>query len=130
MSNVEEAAKSLYKAMKGFGTDESRLIREIVSHTNGTRQLIKQQYVTMYGKVNINNKLFLAIIIIIMIIIKKLEDDIKSEISGHFLDGVLALLEPFDEYEAKCMSMKLAKKNSSALKSQFLLGKLNKKFLI
>ena len=36
-------------------------------------------------------------------IIKKLEDDIKSEISGHFLDGVLALLEPFDEYEAKCM---------------------------
>ena len=36
-------------------------------------------------------------------IIKKLEDDIKSEISGHFLDGVLALLEPSDQYEVKCL---------------------------
>ncbi len=34
---------------------------------------------------------------------KKLEEEIKSEISGHFLDGVLALLEPHDEYEAKCV---------------------------
>ena len=51
MSHVEEAAKSLNKAMKGFGTDESLLIKEIVSHTNGTRQLIKKQYITMYGKV-------------------------------------------------------------------------------
>lgn len=30
-----------------------------------------------------------------------MEEDIKSEISGKFLDGVLALLEPLDEYEAK-----------------------------
>jgi hypothetical protein len=37
MSNVEETSKSLYKAMKGFGTDESRLIREIVLHTNSSR---------------------------------------------------------------------------------------------
>lgn len=47
----EEAAKSLNKAMKGFGTDEKRLIKEIVSHTNGSRQIIKQKYITMYGKV-------------------------------------------------------------------------------
>jgi hypothetical protein len=53
MSNIEEAAKSLNKAMKGIGTDESRLIKEIVSHTNGTRQLIKKQYITLFGKVKI-----------------------------------------------------------------------------
>lgn len=81
MSEIEEACKSLYKSMKGFGTDETRLIKEIVSRPNGVRQLIKRQYVTMYGKT--------------------LEEHIKSEISGHFLDGVLALLEPTDEYEAK-----------------------------
>lgn len=52
MSEIEEACKSLYKSMKGFGTDETRLIKEIVSRPNGVRQLIKRQYVTMYGKVN------------------------------------------------------------------------------
>lgn len=56
MSNIEEAAKSLNKAMKGIGTDESRLIKEIVSHTNGTRQLIKKQYITLFGKVKIIEK--------------------------------------------------------------------------
>ena len=72
MQQAEEAAKSLNKAMKGIGTDENRLIKEIVTHSNGARQLIKEKYLTMYGK--------------------KLEEDIKSEIKGHFLDGVLALL--------------------------------------
>ena len=33
---------------------------------------------------------------------QRLEEDIKSEVSGHFEDGLLALLEPTDEYEAKC----------------------------
>ena len=32
---------------------------------------------------------------------KKLEEDVKKEISGNFEKGVLALLEPTDEYEAK-----------------------------
>ena len=32
-----------------------------------------------------------------------MEEDIKSEISGNFLDTVLALLEPTDKYEAKCV---------------------------
>jgi len=48
------------------------LIKEIVTHSNGARQLIKEKYLTMYGK--------------------KLEEDIKSEIKGNFLTGVLALL--------------------------------------
>ncbi|CAF0932991.1 unnamed protein product [Brachionus calyciflorus] len=81
MDQAENVAKSLNKAMKGFGTDESRLIKEIVSHNNAQRQMIKQKYLTMFGKT--------------------LEDDLKSEIKGHFLNGVLSLLEPLAEYEAK-----------------------------
>jgi annexin A7/11 len=34
---------------------------------------------------------------------KSLEEDLKSEINGYFLTGVLALIEPIDEYEAKCI---------------------------
>jgi len=83
MEEAEESAKSLNKAMKGIGTDEPRMIKEITKNTNGQRQLIKQKYIAMYGK--------------------KLEDEIKSEISGNFLKGVLALLEPTDEYEARCL---------------------------
>jgi hypothetical protein len=48
--------------MKGLGTNEDRLIKEIVTHSNSQRQLIKQQYLTMYGKT--------------------LEEHIESEISG------------------------------------------------
>lgn len=52
MQEAEEGAKSLRKAMKGLGTDEARVIKEITSHKNGARQLIKQQYLTMYGRVS------------------------------------------------------------------------------
>ena len=51
MDRIEEAAQSLHKSMKGFGTDEARLIKEIVNHRNADRQLIKAKYMTMYGKV-------------------------------------------------------------------------------
>ena len=63
--NVKEVCESLNKSMKGLGTDEGRLIKEIATHTNSQRQLIKQQYLTMYGKT--------------------LEEHIKSEISGNFI---------------------------------------------
>jgi hypothetical protein len=52
MDQAEEAAKQLRKAMKGIGTDESKVIKVITSHRNGARQLIKQQYMTMYGRVS------------------------------------------------------------------------------
>ena len=32
-----------------------------------------------------------------------MEEDAKSELSGEFLDAVLALLMPKDEYEARCL---------------------------
>ena len=73
MADIEEAAKSFHKAMKGIGkdlfwnsgsgivvinflilgTDESRIIKEIVKHSNGNRQIIKAKYLTMFGKVSI-----------------------------------------------------------------------------
>jgi annexin A7/11 len=54
MDSIEETAKSLHKAMRGLGTDEDRLIREIVSHSNAQRQLVKAKYLTLYGKVRNN----------------------------------------------------------------------------
>jgi hypothetical protein len=54
LSQMEEVAKSLNKAMKGLGTDEDRIIREISKYNSIQRQLIKSKYVTLYGKVIIN----------------------------------------------------------------------------
>jgi len=82
-AQAEESAKSFNKAMKGIGTDEKRIIREIIEHTNAQRQLIKQKYQIMYGH--------------------SLEQDLKSELSGNFEDVVIALLEPSIEYEARCL---------------------------
>lgn len=56
MDLIEETAKSFNKAMRGLGTDEDRLIKEIVSHSNSQRQLIKEKYLTLYGKVRNNKK--------------------------------------------------------------------------
>jgi len=81
MEQAEESAASIRKAFKGLGTDESRLIKEITRNSNGQRQLIKKQYFTMYGK--------------------QIEEDCEKELSGKFKKGVLALLEPTDEFEAR-----------------------------
>ena len=37
--------------MEGIGSDKDRIIREIIGHDNSFRQLIKQKYMTLYGKV-------------------------------------------------------------------------------
>ena len=79
----EEVVKSFRKAMKGLGTDEKRIIKEVCSYDIAQRQEIKAEYMLMYGKT--------------------LEEDLKSEISGHFLKGVLGLLMPTEEYEATCL---------------------------
>ena len=69
--------------MKGIGTDEKRIIKEIIEHTNAQRQLIKEKYQNMYGHT--------------------LEQDLKSELNGNFEDVVVALLEPKVQYEAHCL---------------------------
>lgn len=79
----EQIAESFHTAMKGFGSDEKRIIKEISSITNDQRQLVKEKYLLMYGK--------------------KLEQDLKSELRGDFEDIIIALLKPRFEYEAECL---------------------------
>jgi len=44
--------------MEGIGSDKDRIIKEIVSHSNSFRQLIKEKYMSLYGKVNYTKFLF------------------------------------------------------------------------
>lgn len=67
----------------GFGTDEKRIIKEIIGHTNVQRQQIKEHYQKMYGHT--------------------LEEDLKSELKGNFEDVVIALLTPRFKFEAQCL---------------------------
>jgi annexin A7/11 len=82
--DAEEAAKSFKKAMKGIGTDEKRIIKEMLAFSNAQRQVIKDKYYNMYGKT--------------------LEEDLKSELNGNFENIVIALLKPRFVYEAECMN--------------------------
>jgi len=80
---LEQAAKSLRKSMKGIGTDEKTIIQVICSHSNRDRQEIKKIFKAKYDK--------------------NLEEELKSEIGGRFLQGVLALLMPVDELNARAL---------------------------
>jgi annexin A7/11 len=62
--NPQDDAAKLYKAMKGFGTDEKSLIEVLCKRTNSQRQEIALMYKTGYGKDLLQN--------------------IKSETSGNF----------------------------------------------
>lgn len=79
--DAEATAKSFHTAFKGLGTDEKRVIKELVEHTNEQRQEIKQKYLTMYGKT--------------------LEEDLKSELGGELEHVAVALLMPAYEYDAR-----------------------------
>jgi annexin A7/11 len=81
--DAETVAKSLHTAMKGIGTDEKRLIKELCSISNEQRQLVKARYITMYGKA--------------------LDEHIKSETGGYLEKILVALLRPSYEYEALCI---------------------------
>ncbi|RZC03390.1 Annexin D5 [Glycine soja] len=65
-------AKILRKSMKGVGTDDSRLIRVIVTRTEIDMQFIKIAYYKKYGK--------------------PLTHAVKSDTSGHYKDLLLNLL--------------------------------------
>lgn len=64
----------LYKAMKGLGTNDSTLIRIIVTRTEIDMQYIKGEYKKKYGK--------------------SLNDAVHSETSGNYKAFLLALLGP------------------------------------
>ncbi|KAF7822134.1 annexin D5 [Senna tora] len=67
-------AKVLYKAMKGLGTNDSTLIRVIVTRTEIDMHYIKAEYSKKYKKT--------------------LNDAVHSETSGHYRAFLLALLGP------------------------------------
>ncbi|KAH3698334.1 annexin-B12-like [Dreissena polymorpha] len=79
--SAESAAQQLRKAMKGLGTDEKAIIDVLASHTNHQRLEIALSFKTQFGK--------------------DLRDELKSEISGNFLNLCLALLEIPVNYDAK-----------------------------
>ncbi|KAM6568061.1 hypothetical protein CsatB_016046 [Cannabis sativa] len=67
-------AKVLYKAMKGFGTNDTTLIRVIVTRTEIDMQYIKAEYLKKYKK--------------------PLNDAVHSETSSHYRTFLLSLLGP------------------------------------
>nr|AFK45123.1 unknown [Lotus japonicus] len=67
-------AKVLHKAMKGLGTNDTTLIRVIVTRTEIDTQYIKAEYLKKYKKT--------------------LNDAVHSETSGHYRAFLLALLGP------------------------------------
>jgi len=78
--DAETDAKTLRTAMKGFGTDEKAIINVLVYRSNAQRQEIKLKFKSLYGK--------------------DLIRELKSELSGHFEQVVLALLMTPAEYDA------------------------------
>lgn len=67
-------AKVLYNSMKGLGTDDTTLIRVIVTRTEIDMQYIKAEYHKKYKK--------------------SLNDSVHSETSGHYRTFLLSLLGP------------------------------------
>ena len=72
-------AEALRKAMEGFGTDESALIKICANRTNSQRQQIKAAYKATYGR--------------------DLIADLKSELHGKFEDAMVALFTEPIEYD-------------------------------
>ena len=72
--NTSEILQVLHKAMKGLGTDDTTLIRVIVTRTEIDMQYIKAEYLKKYKKT--------------------LNDAVHSETSGHYRTFLLSLLGP------------------------------------
>ncbi|KAH3705211.1 annexin A6-like isoform X1 [Dreissena polymorpha] len=78
--NAEQDAEVLHGAMKGLGTDEDAIINVLCYRSNTQRQQIVAAYKTMFGK--------------------DLSEDLKGDLSGHFLDTMKALIMAPAEYDA------------------------------
>ncbi|NXJ07113.1 ANXA8 protein, partial [Odontophorus gujanensis] len=82
-SNFDPApdAQTLYKAMKGLGTDEQAIIEVLTKRSNRQRQEIAKSFKAQFGK--------------------DLIDNLRSELSGNFERLIVALMYPPYKYEAK-----------------------------
>ncbi|XP_029600103.1 annexin A5-like [Salmo trutta] len=78
--NANQDAETLYKAMKGLGTDEDSIMKLLTSRSNSQRQQIKAAYKTLHGK--------------------DLVGDLKGELGGKFKTLVVALMTPPILYDA------------------------------
>lgn len=78
--NPEADAEKLRKAMKGFGTDEKAIVEVVGSRTCQEMKAVETAFKTFYGK--------------------DLVKDLKSEISGHFLQVVLYRIYTRAEFDA------------------------------
>ncbi|XP_036371105.1 annexin A3 isoform X2 [Octopus sinensis] len=78
--NADDCADRLQKTMKGLGTKDRKLIEILTKHTNEQRQEIEKSYNARLGV---------------------LRDDIDSDLSGHYKDMCLSLLDPFITYDCK-----------------------------
>ncbi|XP_074089186.1 annexin A8 [Macrotis lagotis] len=79
--NPDPDAETLYKAMKGLGTNEQAIIDILTKRTNEKRQQIAKAYKSLYGQ--------------------DLTEMLKSELSGNFERLIIALMYPPNKYEAK-----------------------------
>ncbi|XP_009676177.1 annexin A8-like protein 1 [Struthio camelus] len=74
-------AQTLYKAMKGLGTDEQAIIDVLTKRSNMQRQQIAKSFKAQFGK--------------------DLIESLKSELSGTFERLIVALMYPPIKYDAK-----------------------------
>ncbi|KAG5450044.1 Annexin A11 [Clonorchis sinensis] len=77
----EEDCEKLRKAMKGLGTDEKAIIDVLAHRTADQRVQIVNKFKTMYGK--------------------DLIRELKSELTGHFEDVIVAMCYSLDEFDAR-----------------------------
>ncbi|XP_051558340.1 annexin A5-like [Myxocyprinus asiaticus] len=81
--NANDDAGVLYKAMKGFGTDEDVILKLLTARSNAQRQQIKAAFKTLHGK--------------------DLVDNLKSELGGKFETLIVALMTSPIMYDVTCL---------------------------
>jgi annexin A7/11 len=80
---LDQDCQVLRAAMKGLGTDEKTIINVLTSRPNAHRYMLKHRYKALLGR--------------------DLIKDLKSELSGHFEDVCIALLESPYELDCRCL---------------------------